>query len=233
MTGNGSADGEIERRVLSETIKDRLLEWIVESRLKPGERLIETQIARDFGTSQAPVREAIKALATLGVVEIKPYQGARVRAPSHKELIDAIKVRTELEAMGARTAASRITPAELATLDGLMSEMLTAAERHDAHAHALKNAEFHVTILRAARNDALERAWQMLEPFLRTYITATLPGVDLVWLARRHEKLIAALRAGDPERADAAMREHLHEVEEATAALAESASVSAAGHGSA
>ncbi len=76
MTGNGSADGEIERRVLSETIKDRLLEWIVESRLKPGERLIETQIARDFGTSQAPVREAIKALATLGVVEIKPYQGA-------------------------------------------------------------------------------------------------------------------------------------------------------------
>jgi DNA-binding GntR family transcriptional regulator len=229
LTSNGSADGEIERRVLSETIKDRLLEWIVESRLKPGERLIETQIARDFGTSQAPVREAIKALATLGVVEIKPYQGARVRAPSNKELIDAIKVRTELEAMGARTAASRITALELATLDGLMSEMLTAAERHDAHAHALKNAEFHVTILRAARNDALERAWQMLEPFLRTYITATLPGVDLVWLARRHEKLIAALKAGDPGLADAAMREHLHEVEEATAALGESASVSATG----
>ncbi len=135
--------------------------------------------------------------------------------------------------MGARTAASRITPSELATLDGLMSEMLVAAERHDAHAHALKNAEFHVTILRAARNDALERAWQMLEPFLRTYITATLPGVDLIWLARRHEKLIAALKAGKPELADAAMREHLHEVEEATAALGESPSVSAMRQGGA
>ena len=97
--------------------------------------------------------------------------------------------------MGARTAATRITPSELTTLDRLMAEMLAAAEQHDPHAHAVKNAEFHVTILQAARNDALERAWQMLEPFLRTYITATLPGVDLVWLATRHEKLIAALRA--------------------------------------
>lgn len=220
MNGARPADQAIERRVLSETIKDRLLEWIVSSHVKPGERLVETQIARTFGTSQAPVREAIKALATLGVVEITPYQGARVRAPSQKELIDAIKVRTELEALGAEIAASRITAEELATLDRLMSEMLASAERHDPHAHALKNAEFHVTILRAADNDALERAWRMLEPFLRTYITATLPGVDLVWLATRHEKLTAALRARDPRRAAEAMREHMHEVEEATAAAA-------------
>lgn len=223
-------DGEaIERKVLSETIKDRLLEWIVESHVKPGERLVETQIAKKFGTSQAPVREAIKALATLGVVELTPYQGARVRAPSQKELIDAIKVRTELEALGARTAATRINTAELATLDRLMGEMLEAAEQHDPHAHAVKNAEFHVTILHAAQNDALERAWKMLEPFLRTYITATLPGVDLVWLATRHEKLIAALRAHDAERAAMAMREHLHEVEEATASAASEAETAVAG----
>jgi DNA-binding FadR family transcriptional regulator len=101
-----------------------------------------------------------------------------------------------------------------------MLEMLDAAERSDAHAHAVKNAEFHVTILRAARNEALERAWQILEPFMRTYITATLPGVDLVWLARRHVKLLAAIRSGDPERSAEAMREHLHEVEVATDELA-------------
>lgn len=218
MTANGSLDGEIERTVLSEAIKDRLLEWIVASRLKPGARIVETQIARQFGTSQAPVREAIRALASLGVVEIRPFQGARVRAPSHKELIDAIKVRTELEALGARAAAAAISAADLAALRRLMGEMLVAAERGDPHAHAVKNAEFHVTIIRAAKNEALERAWQMLEPFLRTYITATLPGVDLVWLARRHEKLLAALEAGDPEMADRSMREHMHEVEEATAA---------------
>jgi DNA-binding GntR family transcriptional regulator len=155
------------------------------------------------------------------VVEVTPYQGARVRAPGHRELIDAIQVRSELEALGARLAASRITPEELATLDRLMAEMLDAAERSDAHAHALKNAEFHVTILRAARNEALERAWQILEPFMRTYITATLPGVDLIWLARRHEKLLAALRSSDPEQAATAMRDHLHEVEVATDELAE------------
>jgi DNA-binding GntR family transcriptional regulator len=213
-----SSDGSIERSVLSETIKEQILERIVVGRLPAGSRIVETQVAREFGTSQAPVREALRALATLGVVEIKPHQGARVRAPSGKELIDAIRVRTELEALGARAAAEAATPADIDELRRQMEEMLDPAYRGDAHVHAIKIAKFHATIMGAARNDALLRAWQVLEPFLRTYITATLPGVDLEWLARRHEGLLWALEARDPDLAEKRMREHLMEVEETTEA---------------
>ena len=96
--------------------------------------------------------------------------------------------------------------------------MLVAASQGEAHVHAIKNAEFHATIMRAARNDALLRAWQVLEPLLRTYITATLPGVDLEWLARRHEGLLSAIESHDADLAEKRMREHLTEVEEATEA---------------
>jgi DNA-binding GntR family transcriptional regulator len=221
----GSSSPSIERSVLSETIKERILEQIVQGQLPAGARIVETQVAREFGTSQAPVREALKALATLGVVEIKPHRGARVRAPSRKELIDAIRVRTELEALGARGAAEAATPADLEELRRRMGEMLNSAKRRDAHVHAIKNAEFHATIIGAARNDALLRAWQVLEPFLRTYITATLPGVDLEWLARRHEGLLAAIEARDPDLAEKRMREHLMEVEETTEAATRDAEV--------
>jgi DNA-binding GntR family transcriptional regulator len=213
-----SPDISIERRVLSETIKERILERIVEGRLPAGARIVETQVAREFGTSQAPVREAMRALATLDVVVIKPHQGARVRAPSRKELIDAIHVRTELEALGARAAAVEATPADIEELRQQLEEMLDPANRGDPHVHAIKNAKFHVTIMGAARNEALLRAWQVLEPFLRTYITATLPGVDLEWLARRHEGLLSAIEARDPDLAEKRMREHLMEVEETTEA---------------
>lgn len=211
-----SSDVSIERSVLSETIMERILERIVVRQLPAGARIVETQVAKEFGTSQAPVREALRALATLGVVEIKPHQGARVRSPSSKELIDAIRVRTELEALGARAAAEAATPEDIDELRQQMEEMLSPEFRGDAHEHAIRNAKFHATIMRAARNDALLRAWQVLEPFLRTYITATLPGIDLEWLARRHEGLLSALAAKDPDRAEKQMREHLMEVVETT-----------------
>jgi DNA-binding GntR family transcriptional regulator len=208
----------IQRSVLSERIKEWILARIVDGHLAAGARIVETQVAKELGTSQAPVREALRALATLGVVDIEPYRGARVRSPSPKELIDAIRVRRELEALGVRAAAESATPADIAGLREQMAGMLVAASQGEAHVHAIKNAEFHATIMRAARNDALLRAWQVLEPLLRTYITATLPGVDLEWLARRHEGLLSAIESHDGDLAEKRMREHLTEVEEATEA---------------
>ena len=72
----------LARSVLSGQVKDRLLRWILEGELPPGARVIETRVARQLGTSQAPVREALRDLATLGLVETHPFRGARVRQPA-------------------------------------------------------------------------------------------------------------------------------------------------------
>src|SRR3954467_2281513 len=85
----------LARSVLSAQVKDRLLRWIIEGELQPGSRIVETRVARQLGTSQAPVREALRDLATLGLVEMHPYRGARVRTPQSHELTEAMEVRGE------------------------------------------------------------------------------------------------------------------------------------------
>ncbi|MBU1225924.1 MAG: GntR family transcriptional regulator [Actinobacteria bacterium] len=201
----------VEREVLSELVKDRILTWILEGVLAPGSRIVETRVARELGTSQAPVREALRDLATLGFVEMQPYRGSRVRKPSKDELIDAIEVRAELEALAGKLAATRRTDRCLADLDRLYAEMDEAADRNDPHDHALKNTLFHQRIVEAAHNPTLTRLWSMLEPFARTYVTASASGMDLKWLGHRHDGILEAIRDRDPERAAQTMREHAYE----------------------
>ena len=191
--------GPLARSVLSAQVKDRMLQWILEGELPPGSRIIETRIARQLGTSQAPVREALRDLATLGLVEMNPYRGARVRQPAAEELIEAMELRGELEAIAARGAARIIDDAMLERMRTLLEQMRASAARGDAHAQALHNAEFHTCVVTASGNRTLQRLWSMLQPFARTYLTATVPGADLHWLAERHVAIVAALESRDPE----------------------------------
>jgi DNA-binding GntR family transcriptional regulator len=203
----------LARSVLSAQVKDTILQWILEGELRPGARIIETKVARELGTSQAPVREALRDLATLGLVEMDPYRGARVREPAAEELVEAMELRGELEAIGARSAVRRIGEADLGRLNAILDEMRVRASAGDAHGQAVQNRAFHAAIIAASGNRTLQRLWAMLEPFARSYLTATVPGADLVWLADRHAAIIEALRSGDPERAAEAMRVHAREAE--------------------
>jgi len=203
----------LARSVLSAQVKDRMLQWILEGELAPGSRIIETRIARQLGTSQAPVREALRDLATLGLVEMHPYRGARVREPASDELVEAMELRGELEAIAARSAVTHIDERTIVRMRALIEDMRASAARGDAHAQAIQNRDFHDCVIRASGNGTLQRLWTMLEPFARSYLTASVPGADLGWLADRHVAVIDALESGDPERAAEAMRTHAREAE--------------------
>lgn len=203
----------LERSVLSAQVKDKMLQWILEGELLPGSRIIETRIARQLGTSQAPVREALRDLATLGMVEMHPYRGARVRQPEPEELVEAMELRGELEAIAARAAVRSIDDKILSEMRGLLDEMRASAARGDAHAQAQQNSRFHTCVIAASGNRTLQRLWSMLEPFARSYLTATVPGADLHWLAERHVAILDALEARDADRAAEAMRTHAREAE--------------------
>lgn len=203
----------LERSVLSAQVKDKMLQWILEGELLPGSRIIETRIARQLGTSQAPVREALRDLATLGLVEMHPYRGARVRQPEPEELVEAMELRGELEAIAARAAVRSIDEKMLSEMRGLLDEMRASAARGDAHAQAQQNSRFHTCVIAASGNRTLQRLWSMLEPFARSYLTATVPGADLHWLAERHVAILDALEARDADRAAEAMRTHAREAE--------------------
>ena len=208
-----STASPVARSVLSAQVKDRMLQWILEGELPRGSRIIETRIARQLGTSQAPVREALRDLATLGLIDVDPFRGARVRSPAADELVEAMELRGELEAIAARAAVAAIDEAGLSRMRDLIDEMRGSAERGDPHAQAMQNSQFHSCVIAASGNRTLQRLWSMLEPFARTYLTAAAPGADLHWLAERHVAILEALAARDPDRAATAMRTHAREAE--------------------
>jgi DNA-binding GntR family transcriptional regulator len=207
-------DGAISRSVLAEQVKDRLLQDILAGRYPPHSRIVETRVAREMGTSQAPVREALRGLEALGVVEILPFRGARVRRPSTTELLEAYGVRAELECLAARLGVPSMTASDLAELESLHDAMQRAADTGDRHEVALCDAAFHARIITLAGNATLERVWRSLEPFSRTYITLVAPGSDARWTADLHPAILAGLVARDAGAVEAALRHHFHQASE-------------------
>lgn len=202
----------LARSVLADQVKDRLLQDILSGRYPSNSRIVETKVARELGTSQAPVREALRGLEALGLIAITPFRGARVRHPTTRELLDAYAVRSELESLAARLAVPMLTDADLDDLTARVAEMERAAHAGDAHAVAVADAGFHGRLIQLSGNATLYRIWSSLEPFSRTYITLVVPGADPRWTADLHAPILDALRQRDADLVQAALRSHFVDV---------------------
>ena len=204
--------------MLADQVKERLLDAILSGQYPPDSRIVETQVARELGTSQAPVREALRGLEALGLVEITPFRGARVRRPSRREIIEAYAVRSALETLAARLAVPRLTDADLAVFAELFAAMREAARRGDGQAVAEADARFHARIVELADNATLVKVWRSLEPFSRTYLTLVVPGADPTWSAELHAPILEALERRDAPALAAALEQHFDEVRDNLAA---------------
>src|SRR5712692_11889198 len=122
----------VTRVVLREQVKELILERILNETYRPGERLVETRIATELGTSQAPVREALRDLELLRFVESEPFRGARVREVSEEELIEVYPVRAAIEEVAAREAAVRLAGG-VEALEAELDAMHAAADADDLH----------------------------------------------------------------------------------------------------
>ena len=204
----------LSRSVLADQVKDRILEDILNGRHPPGSRIIETKVARELGTSQAPVREALRGLEALGVVEITPFRGSRVRRPSRREIIEAYAVRSTLETLASRLAVPRMTDAYVAEVTSHFEAMRAAARSGDGHGLAEADARFHGRIVELADNGTLQKVWRSLEPFSRTYLTLAIPGADPQWSADLHAPILAALERRDTDGVVEALHKHFDDVSE-------------------
>lgn len=200
----------VTRTVLREQVKDHLLERILAGDYQPGDRLVETRIAQELGTSQAPVREALRDLEVLRFVESEPFRGARVREVTAAELAEIYPVRAAVEELAARAAAVRLD-GDVVALDEELAAMRDAADDHDLHALVEHDVRFHRVIVEASGNTILCDVWTSLRVEARTIITALKTGIDHHELAETHEPVLAALAERDPERAGRAIRRHIEE----------------------
>jgi DNA-binding GntR family transcriptional regulator len=200
------SEQSLTRTMYRAQIKEVLLERILNGALQPGERIVETRVARELGVSQGPVREALRELESLRLVVSEPFVGVRVRAVTPEELGEIYPVRSGLEEVAARTAARRLA-GRLEPLEHQLEQMRRIAPTGATHDFMLHDVGFHRLIVEGSGNRTLHDLWTSLHVEARAMITVIRYG-DLPSIAESHVPILEALRAQDPERSAAALREH-------------------------
>jgi DNA-binding GntR family transcriptional regulator len=202
----------VSRTILREQIKDILLERILRGELEPGERLVETRIARELGTSQAPVREALRDLQNAGLVDSEPFRGARVRAVDDEELLPVFPVRMALEELAAREAARR-AEGDVRALEQELKAMRDAAARRDWRTQISRDLAFHRAVVELADSEPLLRSWLTLGIEVSTAFATYWTYWDQRDLAEFHVPIVDAIRDGDASRAASEARKHVRRTE--------------------
>jgi DNA-binding GntR family transcriptional regulator len=198
----------LNRAILREQVKEILLQRILDGEYKPGDRLVELQIAQEFGVSQAPVREALRELEALGFVESEPYRGSRVRAITKAELTEIYPVRAALEEVAARAAAERLA-GNVEALGAELEAMHVAAEKGDLYEQVQHDVEFHRLIVEASGNRVLRDVWKSLRIEARTLISALKADIGGHEIAEMHRPVLEALAEGNAEKAGLLLRKHV------------------------
>ena len=191
----------------------RLREAIVTGRFQPNERLVEASVAKLIGAGRTAVRAALVRLDQEGLVVLEPNRGARVRLIDECEALEIEEVRMALEGFLARRAAARVKPEDLRRLDAAIDQMRARVREGDSIGYSELNPGFHQLIWAAADHRTAARLVGGLksQSIRFQYQTALRPGRAERSL-REHEAVVGALRRGDGDEAEAAMRTHLAEV---------------------
>jgi len=198
----------VNRTSLRTQIKEILLARILNGEYQPGDRLVEMQIAQEFGISQAPVRESLRELEALGFVESELYRGTRVRAVTKAELTEIYPVRAALEEVAARAAAQRLA-GKVEALAAELAAMHQAAEKGDLYEQVQHDVDFHRLIVEASGNRVLQDVWRSLRIEARTLISTLKVDIGGHEIAEMHRPVLEALAEGDAEKAGALLRKHV------------------------
>lgn len=195
----------------ADLIRETIREAILDSQLSSGTWLREEELARYFGVSRTPVREALQILRADGLVEAAPNQGARVAALTTDDVLALYLVREVLDGLAARLATARMTPDQLQQLEQINDEMECANERNDTRSVSDLNLKFHQHLRHAAGNTYLSRFMEQVEHAIRrtSQTIFTYPG-HTERSVGEHREIIEAIRSGDSAMAEELAIQHVH-----------------------
>ena len=198
---------------MAERVFEAIQDAIVRGDVAPGTKLTEPELARRYGVSRGPLREALQRLEARHLVERMPHVGARVASLSFDRLIDIYRAREALEGMACRLATEHAEPADIAALEQLLDEQAALGQVREGRGYFQQEGDldFHFRIARAARNSILEQLLcEDLYHLMRMYRYkfSAYEGRPAVALDE-HRRIVAAMREGDGEFAELLMRRHI------------------------
>jgi len=182
---------------LREQIREHILEGIVSGRWKPGERIVERRIAVELRVSQTPVREALRELEALRLIESAPNKGVRVRALTAAHLKESYPVRAGLEQVAAELAAQRLSE-DPSALEREVTALRIADADLDGEAQVRHTDAFHHELVRAAGNSVLLHTWESLGIEVWTTLSIRWLSPAPRAYAEEHQDIVDAFRRRDP-----------------------------------
>lgn len=192
------------------TLREAIEEMIAVGTLSPGQHLDETELAKQFGVSRTPIREALIQLASMGIVVIRPRRGAVVAEIGPQQLIEMFEVMAEFEAMCGRLAARRMTPVEHGALLAAHHACREARNASDPDAYFYLNEAFHEQIYAGSHNTFLAEQARSLHRRLRPYRRLQLRVRNRLKVSYdEHEGIVQAIIAGNSELTVDLLREHI------------------------
>ncbi|MFT3998611.1 MAG: GntR family transcriptional regulator [Rhizobium sp.] len=205
-----SESGPIARVSLHDAIVNRLRDMIIEGELQPGSRIHETQMGQRLGVSRTPLREAIKFLASEGLVELVPTRGAIVRQFNAKDIKDMLLVLRTLESLAGRIACERATDEQIAHIRSLHDQMLAYYRERKRMEYYKLNQNIHSAIVALSDNEPLAYTHGMLQGRLKRVRFVGHQGEEN-WAkaVREHEEMIEAFEARDADRLSKIIERHL------------------------
>jgi len=206
----GEAYPRITRRTLHDEVLERLRDMIIEGRLAPGQRINEGVVGAQLGVSRTPLREAIKTLASEGLVEIQPAKGALVRKFSAQDLLQILEVLKSLEQLGGRSACAQASDATIAVIKALHDEMMELYRTRTRLEYFKLNQAIHSAIVAASGNAVLVEMHATLQARIKRLRFIGNEGPEK-WAGAvaEHEEMIEALLKRDGEALAAAIGKHM------------------------
>ncbi|PMR73322.1 GntR family transcriptional regulator [Billgrantia endophytica] len=201
---------KIQHRNLYREVADRIRELIEHGELIPGERISEKQLCETFGVSRTPLREALKVLASEGLVELLPNRGARVMQLTVKMVKDTYDLMGALEGLSGELACQQISDEEIAAICDLHEQMLTHYRNREMQPYFKINRRIHESILAAANNEVLQEMYNNLSYRVKR-VRYSKKMTDNFWrqAVNDHEMMIEALKKRDGKRLGQILRDHL------------------------
>ncbi|MCA1773115.1 MAG: GntR family transcriptional regulator [Halomonas sp.] len=201
---------KILQRNLYREVADRIGDLIEHGELLPGERISEKQLCEKFGVSRTPLREALKVLATEGLIELLPNRGARVVRLTFKKVKDTYDLMAALEGLSGELACQHISDAEIAAIRRLHDDMLTHYRNRDLIPYFEVNRQIHESILAASRNEVLQEMYcNLSQRVKRVRYSKKMNHKFWSQAVQDHENMIAALEKRDSRLLGQVLRDHL------------------------
>jgi DNA-binding GntR family transcriptional regulator len=208
MSEVGGEAGGVPARQSAEYVYRRVREAILDGELRPGETMSQVVLAQEMGVSRTPLREALRMLQGEGLVEARPNRRVCVAPISAGDLEELYAVRVTLEAQALRLAVPRMTPEDIARLEGSIAEMAHYAEQRDLRRWLVPHAEYHRRLTELA-GERFETLLAQLYDHAERYRRLHIGSGPSAWAVADHRDILDAVKVGDAQLSAVLLASHL------------------------